>query len=323
MLCGVICLSHSPLMHHNRAPGDVEARWNGAIAEARRYLVDVEADLCLVFFPDHLNGFLYNLLPPFCVGAAGQSLGDFGTVPGPINIPEAIAADCHAFCVARSIDAAISYDMLVDHGGTQPFEMLADIDRMSGFVPLLINCIAPPMPSFTRAREIGRIVGDWAAQRRERIVIIGSGGLSHDPPLPSIETAQGIVAERLRKGGLLYYRDRIARQHRVLAEGKSVRSGGSKVRPLNPEWDRATITDLAAGKLDLFDQLSTKEISDAAGNGAHELRTWVAALSAMDAVGGFEAPLVFYEAVDEWITGMGLLVAKPKADRPKTSPQSA
>jgi 2,3-dihydroxyphenylpropionate 1,2-dioxygenase len=319
MLCGAICLSHSPLMHHNRAPGDVEARWNDAVAGARRFLVDVEADLCLIFFPDHLNGFLYNLLPPFCVGAAGHSLGDFGTVPGPINIPEAIAADCHAFCIDHGIDAAISYDMLVDHGGTQPFEMLADIDRMSGFVPLLLNCIAPPLPSFARAREIGRIVGEWAAQRAERIVIIGSGGLSHDPPLPSIATAQGAVAERLRSGSPLDYRDRIARQHRVLAEGKFFRSGGASVRPLNPEWDRVAITELAAGKLDRFDQLSMKSIADEAGNGAHELRTWVAALSAMDAVGGFEAPLVFYEAIDEWITGMGLLVAQPKPHRPETS----
>jgi 2,3-dihydroxyphenylpropionate 1,2-dioxygenase len=299
-------------MHHNRAPADVEARWNDAVVQARQYLVDVEADLCLIFFPDHLNGFLYNLLPPFCVGAAGHSLGDFGSVPGRIDVPEAIAADCHVFCVARGIDAAISYDMMVDHGATQPFEMLADIDRLKGFVPLLINCIAPPMPSFRRAREIGRVVGDWAAQRPERIVIIGSGGLSHDPPLPSIETAQGPVATRLREGGALDYRDRIARQHRVLAEGKVFRSGGATVRPLNPDWDRLIIADLAAGKLDLFDQSSATDISDAAGNGAHELRTWLAALSAMDAVGGFETPLVFYEAVDEWITGMGLLIAQPK-----------
>lgn len=316
MLCGAICLSHSPLMHHNRAPGVVEARWNEALAEARRYLVNAEADLFLVFFPDHLNGFLYDLLPPFCVGAAARSLGDFGTVPGPISVPEAIAADCHAFCVGHGIDAAISYDMLVDHGGTQPFEMLADIERINGFVPLLINCIAPPMPSFRRAREIGRTVGDWAAQRSERIVIIGSGGLSHDPPLPSINTATGAVAERLRKGGALDYRDRIARQNRVLAEGKIFRSGAGSVRPLNPDWDRAVLADLAAGKLERFDQLSSEDISGEAGNGAHELRTWVAALSAMDAVGGFEASSLFYEAVDEWITGMGLLVARPKLHVP-------
>jgi len=309
MLCGAICLSHSPLMHHNRAPAEIEAGWNDAVSKAREFIREIEATHCVIFFPDHVNGFFYNLLPPFCVGAAGSSLGDFGTVPGPIDIPESLAADCHAYCVAHEVDAAISYDMTIDHGATQAFEALSGDGHLQGFLPIFVNCIAAPMPSFERARTLGRVVGNWAMQRPERFVFVGSGGLSHDPPLPNLETAVGRAAERLRKGGPLSYSERLARQHRVLSEGKLLRSGQSAVKPLNPDWDRETLGKLASGRLDILDELSAEALAGIAGNGANELRTWVAAL---EAVGAYETKTSFYEPVDEWITGMGMLIVQPK-----------
>jgi 2,3-dihydroxyphenylpropionate 1,2-dioxygenase len=310
-------------MHHNRAPSDIEARWNEAIGCAQKFIESVAPDLLIIFFPDHLNGFFYDLLPPFCIGAAGESLGDFGTVPGPIDIPESLAADCHSYCVVHDMDVAISYNMLIDHGATQAFESLVGNSQLTGFVPIFINCIAPPMPSFSRARALGRIIGEWASQRLERILIIGSGGLSHDPPLPSLKAATGQTAERLRKGGALSYGDRILRQHRVLAEGKMLRAGQSSVMPLNPEWDRTVLAELAAGKLDRFDHLGSQEIKDVAGNGAHELRTWIACLAAFETLGGFQSQMTFYEAVDEWITGMGLLIAQPRLQGNSAQPGGA
>ena len=323
MLCGSVCLSHSPLMHHNRAPADVEAQWNDAVDSARQFIADVGADHCIIFFPDHVNGFFYNLMPPFCIGAAGESLGDFGTAPGPIDIPEDLAADCHSYCLAQGIDVAISYNMTIDHGGTQPFELLAGDGGLKALLPIFINCIAPPLPSFARAHVLGRAIGEWAKQRPERIVTVGSGGLSHDPPLPSLKTAVGATAERLRKGGSLSYSDRIARQHRVLSAGKAFGSHRSAVKPLNPDWDRATLRSLVSGKLDFLNDSSTQEITDVAGSGAHELRTWIASLAALDAVGGFDARMTFYEPVEEWITGMGLLIAQPKTPEFAAPPSGA
>ena len=316
MICGAICLSHSPLMHHNRAPADIEKGWNDAVDGARQFIRDIDATHCVIFFPDHMNGFYYNLLPPFCVAAAGTSLGDFGTVPGSIDIPESVAADCHAYCVAHDIDAAISYDMTIDHGGAQAFETLAGDAHLQGFLPIFVNCIAAPMPSFRRARALGRVVGDWARQRPERFVLVGSGGLSHDPPLPNLQTATGRAAERLRKGGSLSYSERMARQHRVLSEGKLVRSGQSAIKPLNPEWDRETLAMLASGRLDFLDEISGEALAEIAGNGANELRTWVAAL---EAIGDYDSKASFYEPVDEWITGMGMLLVQPKGQAPASS----
>jgi 2,3-dihydroxyphenylpropionate 1,2-dioxygenase len=51
-----------------------------------------------------LSGFFYNVMPPFCIGAAGESLGDFGTTPGPIDIPED-SADVEAIMARRKVPA--------------------------------------------------------------------------------------------------------------------------------------------------------------------------------------------------------------------------
>jgi 2,3-dihydroxyphenylpropionate 1,2-dioxygenase len=102
-----------------------------------------------------------------------------------------------------------------------------------------------------------------------------------------------------------------------------MRAGQSSVMPLNPEWDRTVLGDLAAGKLDCFDQMDSQDIKDVAGNGAHELRTWIASLAAFETLGGFQSQMTFYEAVDEWITGMGLLIAEPRSQENPAQPGSA
>jgi 2,3-dihydroxyphenylpropionate 1,2-dioxygenase len=309
MIIGAVCLSHSPLMDRNRAPADVEADWSDAVRQAASFIADGSADLVVVFYPDHLNGFLYDLMPCFCIGAGGNSLGDFGTIPGMLDIPERLAANCASHCIAQGIDTALSYNMQVDHGGAQPLEMLCVEGRPAPFIPIFINCAAPPRPTFQRARALGRAVGEWARSRSERIVLIGSGGLSHDPPLPSVATAVGESGRRLRGGGALSHADRLERQHRVHSEGMRSSTGECSFRPLNPDWDRQILADFASGNLDTIDALSDDAITATGGSGAHELRCWVAALSALG--DHYTADELFYAPVDQWITGMGVLTARP------------
>ena len=272
MITAAVCVSHSPLMDRNRAPAGVEAAWSDALRSVSKFVEENEPDLAIVFFPDHLNGFLYDLLPSFCIGVAGTAIGDFGTVPGRLDIPEDIAADCAAHCIRQGIDVAISYDMQVDHGGVQPLEMLATHGVMTRMIPIFVNCAAPPRPTFERVRVLGREVGEWARMRPERIIAIGSGGLSHDPPLPSVSTATGAAGKRLREGGTLSYADRLARQTRVLNGGSEFAAGTSKLRPLNPSWDNKVLAEFASGNLAVLDGQDDDAITAEAGCGSHELR---------------------------------------------------
>lgn len=311
MIVGAVCLSHSPLIDRNRADPDVERGWQAAVAAAGSFAAAQRPDLCIVFYPDHLNGFLYDLLPAFCMGIGARSLGDFGTVPGLLDVPAEIAASCAASCLASGIDIALSYNMPIDHGGAQPIELLAGEGVPTRCIPVFINCAAPPRPTFARSRALGQAIGAWAGDRDERILMIGSGGLSHDPPLPSVANATGESGRRLREGGALSHADRLARQHRVHGEGKLFASGNSALRALNPDWDRRIIEAFAAGDIGMLGTESDEAISAEGGAGAHELRCWTAALAAVAAAGGYTADPLFYAPVEPWITGMGVLTAVP------------
>jgi 2,3-dihydroxyphenylpropionate 1,2-dioxygenase len=300
-------------MDRTRASAGVEKRFNAAVQEAGVFAAEAEPDLTILFFPDHLNGFFYDLLPCFCIGIQGESIGDYGTVPGQLDIPESLAMDCATSCIKAGVDAGISYGMKVDHGAAQPIELLSGSYPLTRLLPIFVNCIAEPRPSFARVAALGCAVGDWAHARAERILIVGSGGLSHDPPLPSLSTATPEVKARLTNGSRLTHAERVSRQHHTFQAGYN--RPDTSLRPLNPEWDRKILDAFARGDLSIFDDIEDDDLTSTAGAGAHELRTWIAALSAAKMGGAQRANLLFYEPITEWITGMGVMSA-PAGPRP-------
>ena len=173
MIVGSVCISHSPLMEANRAQASVESRFEAALSAANNYVDGLAPDVTVVFYPDHLNGFLYDLLPPFCVGIEGVSIGDYGTRAGKLDIPQDLAMDLATTLQAKDFDVAISYRMEVDHGASQPIELLSAKRDISRIIPVFINCAAHPRPSFRRVQMLGRAVGDWAREQSERILVIG------------------------------------------------------------------------------------------------------------------------------------------------------
>lgn len=289
MIVGSVCMSHSPIMDKNRANPDTEKRFQAALAEARNFVAAAEPELTVVFYPDHVNGFFYDLLPGFCVGIEGQSIGDYGTAAGKLNIPEDRAMDLARNVMNQGVDVAISYRMEVDHGAMQPVELLADAYPLSRIIPIFINSAADPRPNFARVRALGAAVGAWARAAPERVLILGSGGLSHDPPVPAFATATPEVRARLINGGDLSHEQRMIRQNRAAIEGMAMSAGRSQLLPLDPAWDRKLLDAFVAGNL--------------------EVRTWVSALGALGP--GYAARELFYEPIDEWITGMGILSATP------------
>lgn len=308
MIVGSVCMSHSPLLDRNRAGSDIEREFNDALRRAAEFVAGVEPDLTVVFHPDHINGFFYSLLPSFCVGIEGKSVGDYGTVAGKLDIPEGVAVDCATSALKSGVDVALSYRMEVDHGATQPLELLSQQRNLSRVIPIFINCVAAPRPTFARVRALGKAVGEWAARRPERILVIGSGGLSHDPPVPALATATPEVRARLIDGGPLTHGERLVRQNRALDEGHKLAAGTSKILPLNPTWDRMLLDAFVDRKLDVLDEMEDETLTSIGGRGGHEVRTWVATLASLGA--GYNAEVLFYEPIDEWITGMGIMTAK-------------
>ncbi|KAB7624080.1 3-carboxyethylcatechol 2,3-dioxygenase [Alkalilimnicola sp. S0819] len=306
------CLSHTPLLGlHDPAPtvvDEVERYLDGARERVRAF----DPELVVLFAPDHFNGFFHDLMPPFCLGVEVKAIGDFGSPEGVLSVPEDEAMACAEHCLEAGVDLAVSHRMQVDHGFAQPLGLLlGGLDRCP-VIPVFINSVAPPMPGFQRVRRLGEAIGGYARRRGLRTLFIGSGGLSHEPPVPELASAPLPVRERLLGSGRnLPPAEREARTQRVIDAARDFTRDPGALHPLNADWDQQFMASIIQGRLDAWDELSNAQLSALAGKSAHESKTWLAAAAAMAAFGPYTVQDTYYREIPEWIAGFGLLSAHP------------
>ncbi|MBB2931732.1 3-carboxyethylcatechol 2,3-dioxygenase [Paraburkholderia silvatlantica] len=307
------CLSHTPLHGYFDPRPDVVAEVERIGRAARERVEAFNPDVIVAFAPDHFNGFFYDVMPPFCIGARAEAIGDFKSLAGTLPVPEALAHRLAENVLDTDIDVALSYRMQVDHGCAQALEVLTGgLDRYP-VIPVFINSVAPPMATLRRARLLGDAIGRFFSRSGKRVLVVGSGGISHEPPVPELAGAAPEVAERLIAGRNPTPDSRAARQARTVAAAKSFTAGDSPLHPLNPEWDRAFLARLASGELTSVDGMTNAAITRDGGKSAHEIRTWVAAFGALAAYGPYCASLDYYREIPEWIAGFAAMHATPDA----------
>lgn len=307
------CLSHTPLHGYYDPAATVVAEVESVLAQARDRVRAYDPELIVVFAPDHYNGFFYDLMPQFCIGVEASAVGDFKSLAGPLNVPRDIALAMAQAVLDADIDTAVSYRMQVDHGCAQALEVLTGGLDAYPVVPVFINSVAPPMASARRSRLLGQAIGRYLSTLNRRVLVVGSGGISHEPPVPEIARADAEVAERLIAGRNPTPEARAARQARTVAAAQAFASGNSPLHPLNPEWDRAFLDSLASGDLTALDGLTNAVITREGGKSAHEIRTWIAAFGALAATGPYRAELDYYRAIDEWIAGFAVMHGQPSS----------
>ncbi|WP_293350966.1 3-carboxyethylcatechol 2,3-dioxygenase [Mycobacterium sp.] len=305
-------MSHSPLLN---LPGPSQALLDdieSGIAEARRFVEDYDPELVVTFSPDHYNGFFYRAMPPFCIGMSANGVGDYGTHAGPLNVPEKLAEDCAKAVLDAGVDVAVSASMDVDHGTVQPLEKLFGDATARPVIPIFINAIAVPLGPLHRCRALGAAVGNFVATLDKRVLLLGSGGLSHSPPVPTLATAPLPVLERIVHGRPMTSEQRQARQTAVMEAAKSFAAGDSGLQPLNPAWDHRFLEIIDNGWLTEFDQWSNSFVAHEGGGSAQEIRTWVAAFAALDSAGRYETSGRYYKPAPDLIAGFAIRTALPK-----------
>ncbi len=312
MTVALVCASHTPLMRDGYCPPEVSRRVAGAFAEIGTQIRSFAPELIIQFSPDHFNGFFYDLMPAFCIGVQAESIGDWGTRPGPLAVPEDAALELSERLLASGFDAAISYRMRVDHGFVQLWEQSLGSAQGLPLVPIFINCAAPPLMTFARSRQLGAEVGRIAKSLGKRVLIAASGGLSHDPPTPQMHGASAELRARLIDHRNPSAEDRAARESRVLDAGRRVLLGTPEILPVSKDWDMECLQHLRDGDLKHFDHISTRTLAQVAGRGGLEVLCWVAACAAMQAAGPYDTALHFYEDIQGWIAGMAILSGKTK-----------
>lgn len=305
------CMSHSPLLNLPGPSAELLEDINAQLARARAFVTDFDPELVVIFSPDHYNGFFYRLMPPFCIGGAATGVGDYGTYAGPLDVPAQLADEMAAAAWESGVDVSLSAAMDVDHGTVQPLEVLFGDAASRPVIPVFINSVATPLGPLKRTRALGTAIGEYLGTLGKRVLVVGSGGLSHDPPVPTLATAPPAALARIVGGAPMSPEGRAARQEAVIAAAHEFAHGQSPLRPLNPDWDHALLDLIDTNRLSEVDGWTNEWIAREAGNSAHEIRTWVAAFAAMSAQGNYQTQQRYYRAAPELIAGFAIRTAVP------------
>lgn len=322
MTVKLICASHSPLMEfaspaEKRQEEVVRATFENLAAEVQAY----NPTLIITFGPDHFNGFFYDLMPSFCVGIRATAAGDwdYGKDNAKIDVPEQTALGLVRKVLDEGVDVAYSYRMQADHGVTQPLHFLCDgkLDRYLT-IPIFINGAAAPMPTTKRTLALGRAVGQFIKSlnlENERVLILGTGGLSHDPPTPQMGAVPPEVEEFLICGRHPTAEARQARQAKIISVGQRLAAGDKSISvPLNPEWDASLLELFKHADFASIEKMTEDDIRKEGGRGGQEVRSWMAAFAALAELGQYDMTIHCYEAISEWIAGFGIVSAKLKGE---------
>ncbi len=273
-LAAVVAASHAPLLARDwhLFDGPLRARVATAYRTLGTALAAARADVIVAIAPDHWTNFFLDNLPNVCIGVGAEHGGPpepfmagFGraTLAGAPAFAEHLVASA----LAAGFEPAVSHRLKLDHGFCLPLWRM-ELEPLPPVVPIVLNCLEPPMPSIARCAAWGRLVRAAIAAYPgpERVAILASGGLSHSIG----EASMGEIDAAFDRGCIAAFE-----------------AGGDE--PVRAFLDGAL---------------------PAAGNGGHELRTWVAAHAA---AGGCGFRLVDYFAIPEVYVGCAWATWAPAA----------
>jgi protocatechuate 4,5-dioxygenase beta chain len=190
-IIGSVCLSHVPAIggaiHKGLQDDPYWKPFFSGLPPVRQWLQQEKPDLAVVFYNDHGLNFFLDKMPTFAVGAApGYRNEDEGWgIPALGEFKGDAAWSWHVIesLVAADFDITTCQDMLVDHAFSLPMTMLWPGPGMPPVraIPIAINTVQHPLPSPARCYALGQAVGRAIAAHAgdEKVVILGTGGLSH------------------------------------------------------------------------------------------------------------------------------------------------
>jgi 2,3-dihydroxyphenylpropionate 1,2-dioxygenase len=304
-------LSHTPLMGLNPIDTSAQDELQASIKEMQKKILAFDPELIVLVAPDHYNGFFNDLMPAFCIGTQATAVGDYLSPAGALNVDGKLSAELVSALMDDEFDVAISHRMQVDHGFAQPLQLIWSGLATPPIVPIFVNAASPPViPRLRRCRSLGEAIGRFFATDSRRILFLGSGGLSHEPPVPTMADPDSAVRERITVRKTATKAEQDAKMQRVMAAGMALASGKSAFKPINPSWDKAWMDALASNDdaMNELCKMPESVITEQGGRSAHESKNWLIARSAL--LGG--SPLActhrFYQSIPEYIAGFGILL---------------
>ena len=162
--------------------------FHGAYRGMASRLAAARPDALVIVAAEHFANFFMNNMPSFAVGMADGYEGPIEdpewlriartTVPGNADLSLRLIRE-----MMKTVDLAYAQEWKFDHGIMVPLHFLTP-----GFdlpvVPMNINCQGPPLAPLHRAWALGEALRRAADSVKERIAVVGTGGVSHWPATP-------------------------------------------------------------------------------------------------------------------------------------------
>jgi aromatic ring-opening dioxygenase catalytic subunit (LigB family) len=189
-VAGVFAASHTPVMLNfaDAIPAADREAVFAAFADLGRRIEACRPDVLVVLSDDHVHNFFLDNFPAVCIGAAEsyETPVEHWLKAERRTLPGHAAFAAHLLHEALDeFDPSFSMELTLDHGVLTPLE-LAGVTRDLPLVPILINCVQPPMPSMRRCLQWGKLLHRAIASFAgvDRVAVLATGGLSHDLATP-------------------------------------------------------------------------------------------------------------------------------------------
>ena len=289
-IAGAYACSHAGLLitRGDDAPRAQRDAIHAAFAEMGAEIRAARADAVVIVATDHGKIYPLTHVAQFTIGVSktATGIGDAELPPCTVPLHQPFAQAILENMIAEGVDLSFSEQAQIDHSFVTPL-MLAFGADMPPIVPIAQNCNFPPLPTRARSYAVG------VALRRAieagpagRVVVIGTGGLSHWVGSPEQQLARRAPA------------------------GTRIAAGRSPVTidatgPINEAFDRDFLAAMCSGETVAFlRDWDNERLYANAGNGAQEIRNWVLVAGLMNDA---RARVLAYEPVAEWLTGTGVL----------------
>ena len=193
-IVAAMAMTHSPGLTgwFTRASEEYQRLALEATAEMRRRLEAARPDVIVMLSNDHLLNWPINNVPEYTVGIAEEHVGPADwfdewlgmekyRVPGHSGLARFIVNEAGR----RLLSLAWLREMEFDDGISVPTHYL-NPDARFRLVPITMNCTVPPIPTPARAYEVGTVLRETirAYPGPERVAVVATGGLSHEPGGP-------------------------------------------------------------------------------------------------------------------------------------------
>ncbi len=158
-----------------------------AYKPVQKWLAALKPDVAIVVYNDHGGSLFFDQYPTFAIGAADSyGIADEGWGTRPLPPMKGDAAFSWHLCeqlVYDEFDITICQELDVEHGFLVPMHMCFphDPDWPVATVSVAVNVIQHPLPTALRCYKLGQAIrrAVEACERDLRIVIFGTGGMSH------------------------------------------------------------------------------------------------------------------------------------------------